>query len=365
MKKIFFTPGPTELYPDVSSYIQQALADNVCSINHRSSEFMDIYRMTADNLKILLNLPDSYHIFFLSSATECMDRIIQNCVEERSFHFVNGAFAERFYKTSVELKKSAQKAEVPYGRGFDCNRLEIKGNPELICATQNETSTGVAISPEHIYELKRKHPSSIIAVDIVTSSPYIDLNYNKIDCAFFSVQKGFGLPAGLGILMVNDNCLEKAKYLKSKDVSIGSYHNFISLDENAGKLQTTETPNVLGIYLLGKVCENLNGYGIEKIRKETDNKANLLYDYFDVHKAFKPFVENKSDRSKTIIVIETGDKQTEIKRSLSELGIIVGSGYGKYKESQIRIANFPMHKSQDVKRIIESVTSLDKNMSGL
>ncbi len=353
MDKTFFTPGPTELYPDVKTYIQQALDDNICSINHRSSDFMEIYKKTTDNLRKLLSIPGNYHIYFLSSATECMDRIIQNCVEERSFHFVNGAFAERFYKTAIELNKKADKAEVSYGEGFDFEKIEIKNNPGLICITQNETSTGVAISPGDIYRLKQKYQASLISVDIVTSTPYIALDYNKIDCAFFSVQKGFGMPAGLGVLIINDKCLEQAKYLRSKKVSIGCYHNFLSLNENALKHQTTETPNVLAIYLLCKVSEHLNKYGIERIRKETEDKANLLYDFFDNHKTMKPFVKNKFNRSKTIIVIETGDMQSNIKKLLSEHGIIVGSGYGKFKETQIRIANFPMHKTEDVKRIID------------
>jgi len=360
MEKIYFTPGPTELYPEVKNYILHALNENVCSINHRSQEFMDIYKSTIDSLKYLLNIPGNYNIFFLSSATECMDRIIQNTVKERSFHFVNGAFAERFFKTSVELNKEAEKIEAPYGESFNFPDVNINNNPELICLTQNETSTGVAIATENIYNLKGSFPEALVAVDIVTSAPYINLDYSKIDCAFFSVQKGFGMPAGLGVLIANDRCLEKAKSLKSSNVSMGSYHNFISLYENSFKYQTTETPNVLGIYLLGKICEFLNKYGIEKIRKETDEKSSLLYDFFDNHNLFKPFVKNKTARSKTIIEIEVGDKQNEVKKSLADNGIIVGSGYGKLKETHIRIANFPMHKINDVKRIIKIIEKLFK-----
>ncbi|MBL0108819.1 MAG: hypothetical protein IPP52_16440 [Ignavibacteria bacterium] len=44
MKKIFFTLGPTELFPEVRKFIDKALEDNVCSINHRSKEFMDVYK---------------------------------------------------------------------------------------------------------------------------------------------------------------------------------------------------------------------------------------------------------------------------------------------------------------------------------
>ncbi len=352
MKKIFFTPGPTELYPEVKDYLQQAITGDVCSINHRSKEFMEIYKATTDSLKKLLNIPDNYYIFFLSSATECMDRIIQNTVEESSFHFVNGAFAERFYRTGIELNKKSEKTEVPYGESFNFGKVKISNNPELICITQNETSTGVAISPEKIYQLKDENPDSLIAVDIVTSAPYVMIDYTKIDCAFFSVQKGFGLPAGLGVLLVNERCIDKAVSLKNKNVSIGSYHNFLSLRENAIKFQTTETPNVLGIYLLGKVCESLNKYGINNIRNETEEKANLLYNFFDEHEMFKPYVRKKSDRSQTIINIDAGDMQNQIKKKLSEIGILVGSGYGKLKDEQIRIANFPMHKIEDVKKII-------------
>jgi len=357
--KIFFTPGPTELYPEIKDYFAQAIVENVCSINHRSKEFMDIYKSSVGELKKLLNVPENYNIFFLSSATECMDRIIQNCVESNSYHFVNGAFAERFYKTAIELNKKAEKTEVNYGKGFDFKNIEIANSPELICITQNETSTGVAINPDDIYELRNKYSDALIAVDIVTSAPYVNLDFNKIDCAFFSVQKSFGLPAGLGVLIVNDKCLDKARILKSKNVSIGSYHNFISMNENAIKFQTTETPNVLGIYLLGKVCEQLNKCGIDKLRKETEEKAKLLYSFFDDHRSFKPFVENKSDRSKTIITIKVGDKQSEVKKALAEKGIIVGSGYGKFKESQIRIANFPMHKIEDMKKITETCAEME------
>ncbi|MEO6694553.1 MAG: aminotransferase class V-fold PLP-dependent enzyme, partial [Ignavibacteria bacterium] len=261
--------------------------------------------------------------------------------------------AERFYKTAIELNKKAEKIEVQYGQSFDFENIKITNSPELICITQNETSTGVAIDPDKIYKLKQKYIDSLIAVDIVTSAPYVNLDFNKIDCAFFSVQKGFGLPAGLGVLIVNEKCMDKAKLMKSKNLSIGSYHNFISLHENAVKYQTTETPNVLGIYLLGKVSEYLNKYGINNVRKDTEEKAKLLYDFFDDHKKFKPFVKYKSDRSKTIVNIDVGDKQIEVKTKLAERGILVGSGYGKLKDSQIRIANFPMHKIHDVKKIIE------------
>jgi len=112
MKKIFFTPGPSQLYPTVEKHLAKGLSENLYSISHRSKLFQQIYLETTSNLKKLLKIPENYSIFFVSSGTECMERIVENCVEKYSFHFVNGAFSQRFYETAVELKKQALEYKV-------------------------------------------------------------------------------------------------------------------------------------------------------------------------------------------------------------------------------------------------------------
>lgn len=352
-EKKYFTCGPTELYPDVKNYLAEALDKKVPSLSHRGKEFEEIFKYTVDELKKLMGIPDDFMIFFMSSGTECMERIIENLVAENSFHFVNGSFSERFYKTAIELKKNPLSEKVEYGKGFDFDKISIPDKTELICVTQNETSSGVAMPIKKIAELKDKYPSKLIAIDVVTSAPYQKIDFNKVDIAFFSVQKGFGMPAGLGVTIVRSSCLEKTIFLKEQNYNIGSFNNYLDAASNYNKNQTTVTPNTLGIYLLGRIANYLNNIGIEKIRFETEEKSRLLYDYFYTRKDMKIFVENPFDRSKTIIVIDCFDKQPEVKNYLKEKGFIVSSGYGKFASNQIRIANFPMHTIEDVTKIIE------------
>jgi len=281
-----------------------------------------------------------------------MERIIENCVENFSLHFVNGAFSKRFYTIAEELKKSPQRIEVEFGNGFDFSILSIPEKTELICFTQNETSSGVLTPLKNIYEIKLQYPEKLVAVDIVSSVPFVNVDYSKIDCTFFSVQKGFGLPAGLGVLVVNEKCVEKSLALKKANLNIGSYHHFISLQEHGEKFQTVETPNVLAINLLGKVCEDLIEYGIEKIREETKIKADMLYNFFEQHKNFAPFVEEKTFRSQTVIVANSLIDSEIIINKLRQNGFIIGTGYKEYKSSQIRIANFPSHKVKEVEILI-------------
>lgn len=352
MKTVFFTPGPSQLYPTVKKHIANALRQDIPSLSHRSSKYQEIIASTTDGLRKLLQVPKTHSIFFLSSGTEAMERIIENCVEKHSFHFVNGAFSKRFYQTSVELKKNAIKIEVPMGQGFNFEKITIPKSAEILCFTHNETSTGVTLRMDEIYKIKKLHRDKLVALDIVSSVPYVGVDFRNIDITFFSVQKGFGLPAGLGVLIVSPNALDKSEYLAKKGINIGSYHNFISLESFADKNQTPETPNVLGQYLLGKVVEDMLGKGIITIRKETEQKAEMLYDFFEKHSRYKPFVTEKEIRSKTVITIVIPDGSKPVVEVLKKKGFVIDRGYGELKETQIRIANFPAHKKADIQRLL-------------
>ena len=114
----YFTVGPTQMYPIVPATIKRALKDGVTSMSHRNEEYIALHKETVSNLKIVLSIPPTHSIFFLSSGTEAMERIIQNTVQSHSHHLVNGSFSDRFYQTAVELGKKPTKTEVTYGASF-------------------------------------------------------------------------------------------------------------------------------------------------------------------------------------------------------------------------------------------------------
>lgn len=353
-----FTPGPSQLYFTVADHVRQAFKDGVPSLSHRSRKFEEIIKETTGGLRELLNIPDNYHIFFTASATEIWERIFQNLVEETSVHFINGSFSKRFHEIGIQLHKNSRKIEVAAGQGFEDN-MTIPEQPEVIAVTHNETSTGVSLPTEWIYRLKQQHPNTLIAVDAVSSLPYPAFDFRLIDSIFFSVQKGFGLPAGLGVWMVNEKCIAKAEALAGKSVSIGSYHNIPTLLAHAKKNQTPETPNVLGIYLLGKVVADFLRRGISNIRSETDYKAAILYHALEKNAFVLPSVKEKDFRSKTVIVADTGDYTEKIAAFLTSKGLAAGSGYGTAKKTQLRFANFPAHSREQYELLVDSLDAFD------
>ena len=368
MKNVYFTPGPAQLYPSVARHLQTAMDEQIGSISHRSSAFRKIYQHAAEGLRELLRIPDGSGIFFLGSATEVWERVLQNCAERESFHLVNGSFSGRFYEFARELGKHATQVEAPFGRGFDAADAPVPATAELVCLTHNETSSGVSMPVAEMHALKRNHPDQLFIVDAVSSAPYPDLDLALIDSVFFSVQKAFGLPAGLGVWIANEKMLAKAEQLKAKGVSIGTYHSLPSLFKNFRNYETPETPNVLNIYLLGKVVEEMNQWGIATLRRETEAKAQRIYDFLDRSPTFDIFVRNPAHRSQTVIVADvvppgsspSGKEPkaaTQVMEALKAAGLVVGSGYGNYKDQQIRIANFPATPPEEVERLLEALAA--------
>lgn len=360
MKQVYFTAGPAEMYPTFEQHLRTAVENQLGSISHRSQKFRDIYKFTVEQLRKLMNVPDSYAILFTGSASEVWERILLNCVEHESFHLVNGSFSKKFYEYAVSLRKYAHKQEKPFGEGFDYAEIEVPEYAEVICVTHNETSSGVQMREPDIHKLKRSNSKKLIAVDMVSSAPYPELDFEVIDTAFFSVQKAFGLPAGLGVWIANEKCLAKSERLqKYEDATIGAHNNLPALWKNFKTYETPATPNVIGIYLLGKIAEDLNAIGIDKVRKQTEEKYKVLNKFVESSNNFSPSVAEERHRSRTVVVANTKKSSAEVIAQVKKANMIVGSGYGPFKESQIRIANFPAVSLEQVEALIGELKKLE------
>ena len=168
------------------------------------------------------------------------------------------------------------------------------------------------------------------------------------------------MPAGLGVWIVNDKCIAKAKAIAEAGHKASPHHNISSLLKMAEKNQTPATPNTLEIFLLSKVCEAMNQKGVDVIRKETEEKSDLLSEFVANSSNFDFAVKNKAHRSKTVIVAETKKTPAEINAYLKPFDMQIGGGYGDYKTSQVRIANFAATTVEQIKTLIDLLKQEDK-----
>ena len=355
--KTTFNPGPSQISETTKADIQAAVDLRLLEISHRSADFSAISTECLTELKKLLGVPDDYRVFYLDSASQAWHSIICNVVAENSFHFVNGAFSEKFAEASQLLGKNVQKMLVDWGKQQNFNEVTGLNDTELITVCANETSTGVRLSTRDLQQLREKAQNALLAVDITSCAGVVDFSIQAADLWYFSVQKCFGLPPGLGVIIVSPAAYERSLQLSSRKKNIAGIWQWEKLEKSMVEKnhQTPQTPNILNIYLLAKQCARWNeAGGLEKLVADTETKMKLLAAWVAHHPDLDFYVENAADRSSTVLTIEAAPAVVvEMKAKALAAGLVLGSGYGKTKANVFRIANFPAISTTEIKTLIQ------------
>lgn len=343
---ISFYPGPSKVYPQVAQYLTDAYASGILSVNHRSPAAMALVEQTFGLLREKLNLPDYYRIYLTSSATECWEIIAQSLTARGSTHLHNGAFGQKWLDYAARLRPAST------GTAFDFNDLlpPLPEVPELLCLTQNETSNGTQLSGETLSAVRRTltavPPAPLIALDATSSMAGIELDWSQGDVWYASVQKCFGLPAGLAVLVCSPQALERARQLNER----AHYNSLLFLEENFQRYQTPYTPNVLSIYLLSRVLEQVPP--IADVAVWTRQRALDWYRFLESETDWVPLVSNPAVRSDTVLAVQgTARRIADLKNRCQAAGITLGNGYGPWKDTTFRLANFPAITDEEIEAL--------------
>ena len=347
---ISFYPGPSKVYEQIPFFVQEAFQSGILSINHRSREFVDISKKAILLLKKKLNIPEDYVVLYASSATECWEIIAQSLIKNKSFHIYNGAFGEKWHEYTSKLKDTGSQNFIQsYSFGLekepqihDLLNLFPEDN-EWICITHNETSNGSALSNDFIHNLKKTFPDQLIAMDATSSLGGVELPLNALDICYASVQKCFGLPAGLALMICSPRAAKRALEINEKS----HYNSLVFMLEKIQDYQTTYTPNVLDIYLLMRVMEL-----VPEIGETTQKLKARASDYYELVSGLKNFdvlIQSPQLQSTTVITIK-GEEEiiNEIKNNAKKQNIILGNGYGYWKNTTFMIANFPAITNNEI-----------------
>lgn len=338
---ISFYPGPSRTYDEIPKYVKDAHRKGIVSISHRSEEFMEICQKTVELLKEKLNVPNNYTVFFASSATECWEIIAQSLITKTSSHYYNGSFGEKWYEYTKRLVPGA--TGIPFEKE---KRLIVAPTSKFICLTQNETSNGTELSASLLRSIRKNNPDSIIAIDATSSMAGVELPIKTADVWFASVQKCFGLPAGLAIMICSTKAIDRMKSINEKN----HYNSLVFMNEMMARWQTPYTPNVLGIYLLMRVLKKVKP--IRQVDKKITTRATEWVEFFKQSQNLKLYIRNAAVRSRTVLTISCDpDLISVIKKTAKGKGILLGDGYGALKKDTFRIANFPAIKQKEIKTL--------------
>jgi phosphoserine aminotransferase len=349
---ITFAPGPSKVYDAVPQYLQDAYAQGILSANHRSAVFMNLYRQTEQLFREKLQVPADFTLLFTSSATESWEIISQSLVEQSSYHLYSGSFGKKWLEYAQYILPATQGQKLGANESIPVDQLQIGPEVDLIAVTQNETANASQVPMSVLKALAARYPEKIIAVDTTSSMGGIALDFSLADVWYASVQKCFGLPAGLGILLLSGKAKEKVARKGEK----GRYNSLSFMLENAASYQTHYTPNVLGIYLLFRVLQDLDP--IAQVDARLRKRMEILEQTISQSAAFQLLVDNPATRSTTVAAI-SGEEQAivAIKKAAEKEGMQLGGGYGPLKASSFRIANFPAITDVEFMRLVDFLKS--------
>jgi phosphoserine aminotransferase len=344
---ITFAPGPSKVYDSLPKYFQEAFEKGILSANHRSAVFMSLYQETETLMKEKLHVPEGYKLLFTSSATENWEIITQSLVQSASYHIFSGSFGKKWYDYAQYIEPLTIAHKIEAEDTVDVESLSIGDEIDVIAITQNETSNATQVSNQIIAAIANKYPEKMIAVDTTSSMGGIELDFGIADVWYASVQKCFGLPAGLGILLLSPKAISKVKEKGEK----GRYNSLSFMLENAENYQTHYTPNVLGIYLLYRVLQDIPE--IQHIDNKIRTRMRTLEDTIAHTSKLRMLIQNPDARSSTVLAISGREEFiTEIKKEAEKNGMQLGSGYGPLKPTSFRIANFPAVNEEEFEKLI-------------
>lgn len=285
---------------------------SVMEMSHRSKAFLDIFNETKQNLKELLQVPDTHEILFLQGgATTQFSAIPLNLLQTAADYAVTGEFSGKAWQ---EAKK--------YGRAeriFEsCDRIptqeELQFNAGTdyfyYCANNTIYGTEWNYTPEAEAELVCDMSSDILSKPIDVS---------KYGLIYAGAQKNMA-PAGLTVVIIKKELAGKEQSATPK---ILSYAQMIKSDS------MLNTPPCWCIYMLGLNLKwILREGGLEGMQQLRAERAGLVYDVLDASDFYIPHAQ-KDSRSFMNVTFRTPSEELDAAfvKGAAEKGLVNLKGH--------------------------------------
>jgi len=343
-----FFPGPTKISDHIPGLYAKAFEEGIASISHRSKKFEEVYAFTMAQLRDKLAIPVDYQIFIIGSATEAWEIIPQSLIQSAALHLHSGAFGAKWADYAQRIHPNID--AIPFGVNDDPAQLllHLKDWHEALCLTHNETSNGTLLETSMLAAArKRLGDDRLLCMDATSSLAGISLPWHLADVWYASTQKCLGQPAGLAVFICGPRAIEKAQVVNDT----AHYNSLLTLAKFAQANQTSFTPNVLAIYVLGQYLDLIPP--VVASEPELRARAERYYRFIESHPLISPLVTRVESQSPTVVPVACEPVvQQRMKEAALAEGMLLGAGYAPWKESTFRIANFPAYTDEDQNRLL-------------
>jgi aspartate aminotransferase-like enzyme len=353
----FFLPGPTEVREEIMAAMLQPM------IPHRGSEFEKLFERLQQGLRPIFKTERPVYVSS-SSATGLMEGAIRCAPSGRILCLVNGAFSERFAHIASMCGRDVDRYDVAWGQVHAIPQLDERLSMRkysAISVVHSETSTGALNDVRAVSDCAHRH-GIVCLIDSVSGLGGAELRFDewKLDYVLTGSQKALALPPGLSFAVASTSFIDQANGTRDR----GVYFDLVELDAYARRNQTPSTPALTLLYALEAQVKSIASEGLEnrwlrhkamatrtqewitKISDETGKKlANIA-----------PL----GSQSPTVSAIKLPAEvpADNFTSGVAKLGIVVGTGYGKLKNSTFRIGHMGDHTMESLERCLAACSSV-------
>ena len=211
-----FIPGPTNI-PD---RVIRAMA--VPSEDHRSPDFPNLTKPLFQDAKLVFGSTEGTVILYPSSGTGIWESALANtlCRGDAVLVCRYGQFSSLWVSMAERLGLEVVVQDEEWGTGADPQRIgeALRADKDhrikAVMVVHNETATGVTSDVGAVRAAMDAagHPA-LLFVDGISSIGSLPFKMDawRVDCAIAGSQKGFMLPAGLGLICASRKALQIAE----------------------------------------------------------------------------------------------------------------------------------------------------------
>ncbi|MGF1552701.1 MAG: aminotransferase class V-fold PLP-dependent enzyme [Paracoccaceae bacterium] len=340
--KHLYIPGPT----NVPERVRRAM--NVPMEDMRAPDFPELTLPLFEGLKRCFRNEGGRVFMYPGSGTGAWEAAIGNTLSPGDKVLMSrfGQFSHLWVDMCERFGLDVHVVECEWGTGVPAEEygriLEADKNREIkaVFATQNETATGVGSDIPAVRAAMDAcdHPA-LLMVDGVSSIASVDFRQDEwgVDCAVAGSQKGFMLPAGLGLLGVSEKALE-ARHSARLPRTYFSFDDMIKMNDNGFFPYTPPTQLFHG---LREAIAMLEEEGLDNVFARHHRLAEGVRRAVDAWglKLVATGPKWHSDTVSAIYVPEDVDARDVIATGYKKYNISFGSGLAKLAGRVFRIGH--------------------------
>lgn len=343
LKKKIFTPGPTQVHPDVLK------ASISFSTYHRSAEFKSFYSSLLDKLRMIF-LTENHINILTTSGTGGMEAAAVNfCMPGENVLFINqGRFGARWGAICSAHGINAAELKIEYGKSAgteDLEKVDLE-NISAVFFTHTETSTATLTDLKLLTDYVKQNSDALVIVDAITSVGAVEFRMDewKIDAAVSASQKGLMTQPGLAVIAYNDAARKKAENNDMNRFFFDLRKEFTSMNESGLPVWT---PAVGLFYGLDKACDIILSEGLVKRWNKTNKMAEYFRKYV-IKNGLGLFSQSPSD-SLTAVTFPDKIKSGDIIKAMREnYGIQIANGQAEMKDKIARVSHMGDLEIEDI-----------------